>query len=368
MKPAVALILVAVFIIIVVAVVISLFPFGDFLRRPASSIFVSGDGGERWFGIEEDEDEGDKSESRELARANILALEAHPVESELLYAGTEKHGLWRSTDGGGSWQKILDHGGLISPQASVHAVAPGPVFADEEEGIREHFYVGVFQDGFGRIMKTENGGATFSETYVTGGEAGIFFLAVDPARSNIIWAGTGERLLLRSTDFGETWEKMYEFRAIPSGIALFGARPSDILVSTFNRGVEYSTDGGRTFTNLSDELKPYRNSRKVIVVAQDPHAPSTVYLGTEFGLLRSENDGRAFAPVNLVIPQDDLPILDVAVSPTNPQDLFVAAGSNLYVSDDRGRTWRVEHLSSGRLVRRVSITGAGEIAIGTYKD
>src|SRR3989344_7414140 len=252
MKPVVAIILIVVFLVVVIAVIVTIFPFSGVLCRSTGSILVSGDQGEHWFPPKATE------EGKELTRASLLALEGHPSEPEVIYAGTEKRGLWRSSHGGSSWQKVVEHDEVLSPSATVYSIAPGAIFIDQEANeLHEHFYVGVLQNGFGRILKTENGGITFKEVYVTTDEAGIFFVTLDPRNANIVWAGTGEGLLLRSGDGGETWEKIHEFRSIPSGIALNPSRPNELLVSTFERGIELSEDGGLTFTNLTGPLKPF---------------------------------------------------------------------------------------------------------------
>ena len=62
------------------------------------------------------------------------------------------------------------------------------------------FYVGAASGG---VWKTVNGGASFQPVFDTQGSFSIGWVAVDPKRPSIVWVGTGERNSQRSVAYGD---------------------------------------------------------------------------------------------------------------------------------------------------------------------
>jgi photosystem II stability/assembly factor-like uncharacterized protein len=268
----------------------------------------------------------------------------------------------------------------------------------------------------GGVWKTENDGVTWAPIFEKEITASIGDLAIAPNDPNVIWAGTGEANIFRSsnagagiyksTDAGRTWTHMgLAATHTIARIVIHPTNPDTVYVAASghewtdneDRGVYKTTDGGKTWAKVL-----YVNPRAgAIDLVMDPSDPSTVYASTWQRIRRKWNDprheadytgsgvqkstdgGATWTPIN-----DGLPSaphrgrigLDVARS--NPNVLYafvdsydiarqaqagetdaygrpraaVIKGAEVYRTDDKGRSWR-----------KVSDSNADmERAAGTY--
>ncbi len=164
-------------------------------------------------------------------------------------------------------------------------------------------------------------------------------LAVDPLNPNVIYAGSFNDGLYRSTDAGETWQHVAGVPYVPNdgkhtSIPCVIVSPHDgkvngrsktIYVASTDRGVFASTDGGASFTQISDTLKKFNTFRV--------DRNGVFYVSGNGGLLRYE-DGT----------WSDVLLKGAAgfdVDPHNPQRLVAVAGGKVQRSTDRGKTWTI---------------------------
>ena len=143
-------------------------------------VFKSANSGKTW-----------RAENIGLAVTDVLALAIDPVNPETLYVGTSgsgtavKGGLFKSTDGARNWRSVGPKGGYVSSIA-VDSVNPNNVYASTGDG----------------ILKSSNSGRTW--VTVQGSLDGV--LAVDPTRSQIVYAGDEAHGVYKSTNAGKTWQ------------------------------------------------------------------------------------------------------------------------------------------------------------------
>jgi photosystem II stability/assembly factor-like uncharacterized protein len=234
-------------------------------------------------------------------------------------------------------------------------------------------------------------------------EVGSVVYALAPssafAEDGICFAATAEGLL-RSTDYGATWEPAYAALNLPealptpavavspafsrdhtvfSGVAGSVLRSTDggqrvwqvamlptppPTVSTLCVSPNYEEDGILFAASMQDGV--FRSANRgsnwvawnfglvdlnVLCLALSPNfaADETLFAGTETGLFRSTNGGRAWREVAL--PEEAAPVLALALSPHYPQDgiMFVGTESEgLWITADRGKNWtRSEGLPAG---------------------
>jgi photosystem II stability/assembly factor-like uncharacterized protein len=128
------------------------------------------------------------------------ALAIHPSAPRTIFAGTYDDGVWRSTDGGGSWKRVLFGGkDLPDRHATINALAIDPlnamvVYAATDTG----FNAGVW--------RSADGGNTWAQH--TAGLPNNFrlnALALDPKRSGTLYVGASGEGVFKSTDAGKTW-------------------------------------------------------------------------------------------------------------------------------------------------------------------
>jgi photosystem II stability/assembly factor-like uncharacterized protein len=244
----------------------------------------------------------------------LLALAVGP-ETETLFVGT-RSGVFRSTDDGASW--VAANGGLpLSDPAGAIWVQALAVDAGPPETV----YASVLLEG---VFKSLDGGATWQEA------------------GNGLVAGHAEQLVVHAGDPGTVY-------------ALTSA------------GVFRTTNGGAQWTSLPDF--PTSAPHSATVIAVDPNASQTLYVGMPDQLLKTVNGGQTWTRI-------DGPgfrgwfVDEIEVDPDSPNTLYAAAtdftpeGTGLFRSDDGGVTWtRAEAgLPSGERILALALgPTAGEL-------
>ena len=136
------------------------------------------------------------TESALPASCYVHALAIAPGDAAVAYAGiaccANARGLYESTDGGRSWQRLTG-----APDTDVDAIALDPQNP-------ETVYIGTPGGG---VFKSTDGGTSWQPTNL-GVEptVGVTALAIDPARPTTLYAATGGRGVFRSTDSGKSWQ------------------------------------------------------------------------------------------------------------------------------------------------------------------
>jgi photosystem II stability/assembly factor-like uncharacterized protein len=326
-----ALIAIGVFLAIALFIAIFLTVVRGF-EGGVSALYESQDAGDTWR-------VADYRDEPVLRGKSVFAIEFSPHTQSLVYLATTE-GLFVSHDGGLAWERYAEPLSELPRGADLTDITVGPT---THEG--ELLYLGVFYRSFGRIFKSEDGGITMREVYVTSRpRAGIFFVEQDPVRPERVWAGTGEGILLMSDDFGEQWRKVREFREFPKTLLINPSSPQELTLLFFGDGMAKSFDGGRTWQDLSGSVKDFPGADEGTSLTREGRSPRTLYLGSEFGLLRSRNGGFGWAAVPLIIPENELPVTSIATHSFSTAELYAAAGRNVYVSKDLGETWAVRNI------------------------
>ena len=266
-------------------------------------VYKSIDGGETWtlLGLESSE--------------RIHRIVLHPTDPDIAYVGAmgpawsdgEERGVFKTVDGGRSWERIL----YIDARTGVSDMVMDPTNPDK-------LFVGMWS--FRRSPWFFESGSSGSGLYVTvdggvswrradeadglpGGDLGRIGLAVYPANPDIVYAlvEAQESELLRSSDGGRTWSAVRSGRGV-------SPRPfyySDIFVDPENElrlyqlhsRLERSDDGGRTFENVGQGVHPNFHALWI-----NPRDPRQLYAGTDGGVYVSRDRGASWRII------DNLPV------------------------------------------------------------
>ena len=227
------------------------------------------------------------------------------------------------------------------------------------------WYVGAAGGG---VWKTTNGGITWQSVSSGLGSETVGDLAVAPSDSNVLWVGTGEKNSLRSqywgdgvyksTDGGKDWTKMglADSRAI-GRIVVHPTGPDTVYVAALGhlwgpnneRGVYKTTDGGKTWTRVLfvDDTTGF------VDLEMEPGTPSTLYaaawhrlrwggshmegVGRGSGLYKTSDGGRTWKhltdpALKNGLPTDRIGRIGIAISAQNPKLVFA------FIQVDRGIT------------------------------
>lgn len=201
------------------------------------------------------------------------------------------------------------------------------------------------------VWRSRDGGETFQRA--CNGmfmEAEVRTLAVHPQSPKVLYAGT-EAGLYRSLDGGEAWERLptpfdagegWQAGTLIWSLLLHPREPETIFVGTCPPALYRSRDGGATWeklaANMTPDCPPIRYSRVTCIVA-DPHRASTLWAGVEIdGVWRSTNGGDSWEKLDAGLSSQD--IHGLIVLPSEPaRQLFATTNNDLNRSDNEGETW-----------------------------
>jgi photosystem II stability/assembly factor-like uncharacterized protein len=238
----------------------------------------------------------------------------------------------------------------------------------------------------GGIFRTKNGGQTWEPVFDDFSYLAIGAIAVDPSNTQTIYAGTGDRNfgggsyngngLYKSTDLGENWTNLgLQQVGIITSCIVHATQPNVILVGalgngfakTTERGVYRSTDGGATWQHtlfVSD-------SSGVCEMIADPQNPDVIYAATFnrvniFGgsitngpdskIFKSTDAGVTWTQLTTGLPSVPMSRVGISISETNSNKLYaVYVDQNyqihdVFLSNDAGISWtplNVTNPSSG---------------------
>lgn len=237
-------------------------------------LWKTADGGRTWqlMGLRE---------TRHIARVRV-----HPTNPDIVYVGALGHafgnnperGVYKSVDGGKNWQRILyrnDSTGISD--LIMDPNDPNTLYAAFWHAYRRPWMLNSGGPG-GGIMKTTDGGATWTELTANRGLPrgvwGKVGLAVSPANSRRVWAiiENDSGGVYRSDDGGQTWEWLNRDRSLRQRAWYYSkiyADPKDTNV-VYGLNVQFfrSTDGGRTFRQQIQV--PHGDNHDMWIAPNDP--------------------------------------------------------------------------------------------------
>lgn len=222
------------------------------------------------------------------------------AEGPLWSSGGER-GLFRTTDGGKTWQAVLD----VDADTGVTSVAfapnnPDVVIAATYQ--RRRSVAAFLSGGPGSgIHKSTDGGETWRRLTegLPKGDMGKIGLAVTPANPDLVYAtieaNQKERGFYRSLNQGESWEKRSEYISGGTGPHYYQeieASPIDEkTVYQMDVFVHVTRDGGKSFNNLETGKEKHSDNHAVWI---DPDDGLHLLVGTDAGLYESFDDGVSF--------------------------------------------------------------------------
>jgi Sortilin, neurotensin receptor 3, len=293
------------------------------------------------------------------------------------------HGVYRSTDAGGSFQFV----GLAEthdiPRLAVDPRDPDVCYV----AAAGHLWGWNPERG---IFKTRDGGKTWDHVLAIDDKTGACDVVIDPKQPNTVyaamyarrrtpWSYTGtseEGGIYRSDDAGRSWKKLTQGlppRTGRIGLALFPKDPR-ILYAVVesdwggsgrdpfeNRspsgGLFRSEDRGDTWTRINEaSFRPFYFSR----VAIDPENDQRIYIpGWDVGI--SDDGGRTIRRSSDNVHVDHHAIV---VNPADPNEILIGCDGGLYLSYDRAATWEYRNNVAVGQYYRVAVDDSDPYRIG----
>lgn len=207
-----------------------------------------------------------------------------------------ERGLYKTTDGGENWVKVLE----ISENTGVTDVVldprnPDVVYAASYQR-RRHVYTLIDGGPESAIYKSVDGGANWVKLKkgLPGGDVGRIGLAISPVNPDIVYAiveaAEGEGGTFRTTDRGASWKKMSDHVAgSPQYYNRLFCDPKDAdKIYSMDTYAKRSDDGGATWKNMSYRDRHVDDHALWI----DPDNTSHLLIGGDGGVYESFDDGK----------------------------------------------------------------------------
>ncbi|MBV9122563.1 MAG: hypothetical protein JO112_04330, partial [Planctomycetes bacterium] len=310
-------------------------------------------------------------DARVLVTGRVTAIAVDPTAPQTLYLGAARGGVWKTVDGGSTWQPLSDH--EVSLAIGALALAPSNpqvLYAGTGEGNLER-YVQAFPQqsspdnylGNG-VLKSLNGGSSWTRQ---GGPsfsgAGFFRLAVHPNDPNTAYAATSNGLF-QTTDGGLNWNQLSTgLPAISASViaatdvVIDPSSPSTVYAAFWGDGIYKTTTGGTANPTWTRQGTGFPSSdRGRMALGISPSSPSTLFAlvadGNEsvLGLYETTDGGGSWNAVPIApgqITQSSSYTLYLAVDPTTP-DIVYLSGTSLFkaVRHPLNATWALTEIGA----------------------
>ncbi len=284
-----------------------------------NGLFRSQDGGETWQSLHDG-----------LRDENIRALALSPSTPTMIYAGTSK-GIFLSEDGGDHWTDWFEESSGLSnmdiQDLVIHPEKPELLFAATSGGL----FVSLNEGDIWEL--------TFEGSLAKGSRDVRFVRFSSNARS--LYIGTADGIF-KSADGGKHWDKKWE-GALPSPLSLVSldtdpvfiyAGTLDGLYKSYNRGITWIHD------TIPDEAV-----RQLLV---DPKNTTHIYMGTARHIFVSPDGGDTWT--SLDFKEDDGATLDnltlIPSARLSSPTLIAGTSKGLFISKNGGRTWEETSLAA----------------------
>lgn len=308
------------------------------------------DGGVNWNPVTDGQVTSSSVGAVAVAETNPDVVYIGMGEVQLRGSITQGDGVYKTTDGGKTWR----HLGLEETQAvariRVHPTNPDIVYV----AALGHPYGDNEERG---VFRSTDGGNTWEKVLYVSDKAGAVDLIIDRTNPKVLyastwqvyrkawkmWGGGPDCKLWKSVDGGDNWIDLTANPGMPEGpIGKIGVTVSPVdpnrvwaIVEANEGGVFRSDDGGWTWTRTNDERKLRQRAFYYSRIYADPWDKETVYcLNTR--MYKSTDGGNTFDQIILTPHGDNH---DLWIDPNNPMRMINSNDGGGNVSINGGKTW-----------------------------
>lgn len=274
-------------------------------------------------------------EKKNISSINVLTLALDPFNSDTVYLGSEKNGIFVSRDGAESWTQI-------NFPEKVYGLALDHTTVDV-------MYASGVLKGRAKIFKRIGKESEWKEIYTEPSDGTVISsLAMDKFNANIIYAGTSDGVIFKTIDGGSTWNNLYKADAPVTSIAFDSANSSVVYFGVFQRALLKGTNGGNQIEDITGNLSGLNGNQSLFKVVADPRQSGILYVGLGSGIAKSVDGGASWKNLNILGSSMNFPIRVLAINPQNSSEIIYVAGKAIYKSTDAGERWATFQLDTAK--------------------
>jgi photosystem II stability/assembly factor-like uncharacterized protein len=337
-------------------------PFVFYYGATGGGVWKSTDGGINWESI---------SDGSVFGTGSVGAIAVADSDPNTIYVGmgespirgnvSHGDGVYKSTDAGKTWKRVGLEDTRQIPRIRIHPKNPDLVYV----AALGHVWGPNDQRG---VFRSKDGGKTWEKILSRGNKAGAIDLIIDPTNPNILYAGFWEVYrkpwtlesggpgsgIFKSTDGGDTWTELTRNNGLPKGtigkvgITVSPANPERIwaIVEAEDGGVFRSDNGGTSWTRVNEERRLRQRAWYYTRIYADPKNADTVYV-LNTGFYRSNDGGRTFTAIP--VPHGDNH--DLWIAPDDPNRMIESNDGGSNVSFNGGRSWTEQDQPTAQFYR-----------------
>jgi len=259
------------------------------------------------------------------------------------------YGMWKSTDAGKTWTSIGLKNSRHVPRIRIHPKNPDLVYA----AVMGDLFKPSDERG---VYRSKDGGKTWEKILFANAEAGAVELAMDPNNPRILYASTWKikrtpyslesggdgSAIWKSTDGGDNWTNISSNDGLPKGlwgISAVAVSPVNsnrlyAIIENDKGGVYRSNDAGKSWVQVNDERKLRQRAWYYTKIYADTEDEDVVYvLNVQYH--KSKDGGKTYQTYNA--PHGDHH--DLWIAPEDNQRMVIADDGGAQVSYDAGENW-----------------------------
>ena len=296
-----------------------------------------------------------------LKTGSVGAIEVAPSDPNVIYLGMGEHavrgvmtshgdGMYKSTDAGKTWS----HMGL----SASHHIAEIQIHPQNHDIL----WVAVQGQLYGKsrergVYKSIDGGASWQQVLYVNDNTGAADLSLDPSNPRILYAGMWDHQrtpwqirsggegsgIWKSVDGGKEWKKLEEGLPKKMGkvsVDVSPANPQRVYanIEAEKGGVFRSDDGGKTWSQTSSDRVTVARAWYYIEIFADPIDENKVYV-LNAPMLKSIDGGKSFS--RIANPHGDQH--HMWINPNNSKNIILANDGGACISFNGGKSWSSEN-------------------------
>jgi photosystem II stability/assembly factor-like uncharacterized protein len=356
-------------------------PLEYYFGATGGGLWKTTDGGSTWEPVTDGQ----------ITSSSVGAVAVCEADPDVVYIGTgetqlrgnviQGDGVYKSTDAGATWA----HVGLAATQ-NVARIRVHP--EDCDVAWVAAFGVHSAPNPERGVYKTTDGGGSWELTLFRSPDAGATDLVVDPNDPDVLYAtiweawrkswgmssGGPDSGLWRSTDGGETWSDITATLGLEPaspigkmGVAVSAASSDRVWVLVEHEpqgGLYRSDDGGRTWEHVNDDRRIRQRAFYYTRIYADPLDEDVVY-ALNVGFFRSEDGGETF-PRQISVPHGDNH--DLWIAPSDPERMINSNDGGANVSFNGGETWTDQAYPTAQFYRVITTAHEPYHICGAQQD